>query len=490
MASRLRSETRQPARSARRGSSPRAAGAALAPPAYGIGFVDSAQGVVQRDIGFEYETNADTYQAGAALTNAQRQAGGMPVAVPPVAAPAALGKGDPIVINMGGLHAKADEGGVLGSNLELETDPFPETAAGRQGLHRALKNLERFCGLINAKRGATPHFRDRHLAAAFGGALPAVAGAGLRYIRAAGNITGNPQTSAGVRLDRMEELMERTAGGPTAGPHAPAGAAPLARLELGAHNVPDFRRVGDAPGHVRAGIANYIGAYAGGAPLPGGFPSDALVGMCALLLSYIMRGTIGGMYAKQIAPLMARTDFGTIFTTDLPPLEQGFLSHAGGRRFRNMFRRILAQAAIGGGLNAQLFAVEPATVAGAGLNISGSLTRNAWLSGISQGNDLLTSLTFPSVPARPHLFGLGGFGNLQGPDPTGGGVLRPIVELRRMRQGVNPHDFTEIAMGVYDYVVALNAAAPGAHPPPYARVARAVKAPTLGQKLNYWWAGG
>jgi hypothetical protein len=491
MASRLRSETRQPARTALRGSSPRAAGAALAPPAYGIGFVDSAQRVVQRDIGFEYETNADTYEAGAALTNAQRQAAGMPVPVPPVAAPAALNKGDVLVANMGGLHAKADEGGILGSNLELETDPFPETAAGRRGLHRALKNLERFCALINAKRGATPHFRDAHLAAAFGGALPAVPGAGRRYIRALGNVTGNPQTTAGVRLDKVEELMERTLGGPTGGPHAVGGGLPpppVSRIELGMLSPPDFQRVGNAPRHARAGIANYWGAYAGVNPLPGAAASDALVGLCGLLLSYIMRGTVGMPYAKQIAPVMARTEFGTIFT-NLPPAEQAFFSAGGGVEFRAMFTAILAQAGVGGGLAAQLFQFEPAVPAAAvpPVNISGSLSRSQWLSGISQNNDLLTSLTFPSAPARPHMFGLGGFGALQGPDPTGGGVLRPILEFRRMAAGVAPHTFTEVAMGVYDYIVALNAAGAGVHPA-YNRVARRAKSPTLGQKLSYWWA--
>jgi hypothetical protein len=473
--------------------------AALPPPSCGIGFVDrraaapsTASGhVVQRDIGFEYETNADTYLAGKVLTNVERQAPGFhaaaPLAVPPVPPPARLIKGDVLVGNMDGLHAKADDGGPgLGSDLELETDPFPETPAGRVGLHRALKKLERFCALIDARSGVTPHLRSSHLAAAFGGVAPNP----LRYIRASVNMNGNPQATAGVRLDRVEELMERTVGGPTAGPHAPGLGVPMARLELGAQSLPEFQRVGDAPGQVRAGIVNYVAGYAGGGVLPVGFPSDALVGLCSLLLTYI-RGAGGVLpYAKQIAPLMARTDFGTIFTTDVPPNEQAFLSHSGGVRFRNLFRQILTHVGVVGGLTAPLFALEPQETAALGLNISGQLTRNAWLSGITQGNDRLTRFTFPSAPERPYLQGLGGLQHIQGPDPTGGGVLRPVLELRRIQQNILPHDFTEIAMGIYDYIVALNAAGPGAHPAPYARVARAQKQPKLGQWLRYGLAGG
>lgn len=436
--------------------------------------------VIQRDVGFEYETNADTYRALAPLTAAERQNAAMPAGVLP------LPKGTVLIGNMAGLHAKSDLGGAgVGSNLELETDAFPETAAGRVALHRALKKLERFCLLINAKHMNQPQFRASHLAAAFGG----TAGVGNLYIRALGNITGNPQASVGVRLDRVAELMERTVGGPTAGPHAPGGGAPITRLELGIQNAPDFRNVGDAPLRVRQGIANYVAAYAGAPALPGGFPSDALVGLCALMLSYIVRGQVGQMYAKQIAPLMTRTDFGSIFNNDVPALERAFLSAVNGAEFIAMWTQILAYVGVAGGMAGQLFALEPASVAGMGFNISGSLTRQNWIRGISQGNDQLTPATFPSAPARPQLFGLGGMGAVHDNVGPGGAIAAPILELRRMRQGVLPHEFTEIAMGLFDYVVALNSAAAGVHPA-YARAARPVKAVKNAQKLSYWLAGG
>lgn len=393
-----------------------------------------------------------------------------------------------IVANMAGLHAKVDEGGLIGSNLELETDNFPETAAGRMGLHQALKNLERFCLLIDAHSANQPHFASTHLAAAFGGAPGP-----NRYIRMVGAITGNPQATVGVLLSRIEQLMERTVGGPSVGPNAIMGMGahpPMARLELGGLGGPaDFTAVGNAPGVIRNGIATYIGAHGG--VLPVGFPSDRLIGLCSLMYSYIRVGA-GPVktYAKQIAPLMARTDFGSMFNTDIPGPERVFLSAGGGAEFVNMWTHIVV-AGIGGGLGVPLIAHEPVVTQGLGLNISGNLTRQGWITNVSQGIDQLTSANFPSVPERPHLFGLGGFGGGHdagvGPAP---GTGAPIFELRRMINNMHPHDFTEMAMGVFDYIVGLNNAAAGAVAPAYGRVARPAKSLKLGQRFNYWFAGG
>ena len=73
----------------------------------------------------------------------------------------------------------------------------------------------------------------------------------------------------------------------------------------------DFTLVGNAPEHARQGINNFIAAVGPGV-LPPGFPSGELIGLCALLLSYIQRGQVGQIFAKQIAPLMARTDFASV----------------------------------------------------------------------------------------------------------------------------------------------------------------------------------
>jgi hypothetical protein len=299
----------------------------------------------------------------------------------------------------------------------------------------------------------------------------------------------------GVRLNKVAELMERTVGGPSNGLHAVGQDAPIERLELGLQNRPDFLNVGDAPGQVRNGINAYVTANQQLVALPNNFPSDELVGLCSLLLSYIKRGIVGQMYAKQIAPLMARTDFGSIFSNDLPRQEQTFLSNNGGAQFINMWREIINTAGVTGSINGQVFAQEPLTVVNAGLNISGSLTRQAWLEGISQNHDQLTANNFPFAAPLPNnipnpFFGLGAMGDKHdNVDPTNTNIQAPILELRRMPQGVNPHDFTEKAMGIFDHIVALNSAAFGVHPQ-YQPVAREQKVPKITQKVAYQFAGG
>jgi hypothetical protein len=438
------------------------------------------QNVVQRNIGFEYETTSDTYSATPALTNHERQQFNIP------ARAVALHKGDVLVGNIGGLHLKADLGGAgVGSDLEFETDAFPETPAGRAALSRALKNLERICNFLNSKAAAgTHHLRNTHLAQAFGGNTPATD----RYIRATGAITGNPQASVGVRLEKIEELMELTVGGPTGGPNALPANPTLARLELGSQA--DFDVVGDAPRMVRQGITDYVNTFGLANPFPLiNFPSDKLVGFCSLILTYLIKGSIGQQYAKQIAPLMARTDFGSMFTTDLPAPEQAHLSHNNGAEFLSMWRRIIAHANlvnpanVPGGIAGQLFQHEPHAVRRRRLRISRSLTRRRWLREISQGNDLLTSASFPAAAARPQLFGLGGKGAQHDTvDPTGANLQAPIFELRRIRKSVTPHYFAEMAMGIFDYIIALNA---GAANPQYNPVARNPKHPKNLQKLLY-----
>jgi len=195
--------------------------------------------------------------------------------------------------------------------------------------------------------------------------------------------------------------MERTVGAPAAGPHALVPGAGLAREELGRTptNMDDFDRVGNAPGQARTGIANYLAALPPGAPpVPAGFPSEELVGLCGLMIPYLIRGA-GPMlaYAKQLAPLMARTDFGSVFTTDVPGPERAYLAALGGVPFGQMWTGILAAAGVGGGLAAPLFASDPAAATGA--DLPAALTRQAWITGISQGADLLTSANIPSVPA-------------------------------------------------------------------------------------------
>jgi hypothetical protein len=283
--------------------------------------------------------------------------------------------------------------------------------------------------------------------------------------------------------------------------------------------------IGDAPGHVRAGIASYLVGPGIPAPPPAGFPSAELVGVCALILPYIIRA--GGptvAYAKQIAPLMARTSFGRIFVQDVPAPEVAWLAGAGAAQFRQMWTQILLNTpGGGGGLPAPLFATDPGAAVGA--TLPAALTRDQWLTDIAAGTDRLTAADIPAVAAAPltaaqaarlnqdaglgvaipgapptaaqtawltqyrrdQVFGLGGFGPAHDFVPPGPAARdAPLLELRRMRPGVDAHEFTEIALGLFDYIRALNAAgAPGAPVGPYQRGVRAVAAPSVVEQNNF-----
>ena len=423
-------------------------------------------GVIQRDVGFEYELTLDTYRAAAPLTADQRLAFTPPEGFTP------LTKGDVIVGDMNGLHAKADQGGVFGSNLELETEPVPDTRTGRARLNAMLKTAERLCDLLKSEGHQGHHqIGAADLQAAFGGTVED----SQRSIRVPTTqaILGNPQATVGVRLGRVADMMEQQIGLPTS---ETGKQHPVKRVELG--SLGDQTMVGDAPEQVRRGITTFSKDRT---DLPSGFPSPELVSLCALILPYIRKGADPRKYAKEIAPIMARTDFGSIFH-DVPIVEQGVLGHADGALFAEMWKDILAAAGVAGGLEAQLFAQEPFE-AEKEASLSESLTRDAWLRCISIGHDLLTRSTFPSVPGRADMEGMGALGRKHDiVGQPGARVAAPVLELRRIMTGVNPHDFAEMAMGVFDYIVALNK---NRQDPSYARVKRAASTVTAGQNRRY-----
>jgi hypothetical protein len=88
------------------------------------------------------------------------------------------------------------------------------------------------------------------------------------------------------------------------------------------------------------------------------------------------------------------------------------------------------------------------------------------------------------------MFGLGALG--AGHDvvnPGAGALNAPVFEMRRMMGGgmlgIGVHGFTEQALGVFDYVRALNSAGAGVHPAAYTRSARPVSVPTNSQRLRF-----
>jgi hypothetical protein len=466
-------------------------------------------------VGFEFEVNRNTYLANGSLSNAKRKTPAL--GDPPWHSGMTLGKGLTLIDGLNGVHAKTDLGGTWNdTNLEMEVDPVPETANGRAALERRLRKVEVLLGFIESQRNAGfYHISVRHLAAGIGGN----AHHPHTNIYAAGAQTsGNPQATAGIRLDQVATMMETTLGGATGGPQQLLGAPGLDRIELGAASQGDFSVVGDAPRHVRDGIQAYEAkAYA---HRPQGFPSAGLIGLCSVMLPYIVQAGAGPVaFAKVIAPLMARTDLGSMYMNGVPEAERTYFAAVTGDRWRLMWRDILTRAGVAGGIDQPLFVADPTAAQGA--RLPSALSRRQWLDGILDGEDRLTSehiapirTTYQLTPSQVNLlerlgddtgvvganptpeqadklteyretqlFGLGGMGDKH--ENVGPGVDAPIFELRRMLQNIDTHHFTEMALGVFDYLAALNNSAPGDAAPVYQKANRNVSRPGRMEKMRF-----
>jgi hypothetical protein len=224
-------------------------------------------------------------------------------------------------------------------------------------------------------------------------------------------------------------------------------------------------------------------------------------------------------FAKVIAPLMARTDFGSMFMR-LPAKLRKYFASSNGQRWALLWIEILDQAGLGRDLHQPVFANDPGAARGASLPTA--LSRVQWLSGILIGEDRLTSAHVAAIqpgrimsnaqadvldtrygdataaggqPAtadqaanltdfrKQQLFGLGSLGDRH--EAVGPNIQSPIFELRRMMQNVSTHEFTEMALGVYDFLARLNAANPGEAVAPYQRQQRRVAKPDVIDKLRF-----
>jgi hypothetical protein len=216
------------------------------------------------------------------------------------------------------------------------------------------------------------------------------------------------------------------------------------------------RLMGQAVADARTGVAAYVQATAT-APAPA---SDKLIGLVALLTSYLAMGKQGLVsgYAKTIAPVMGRTDFATMFTM-LPKAEKAYYASGKGQPFLDLFATVTGntlaemQAEIySGGI---LRSTEPN-------DWYLDLTRNDWLQAIPAkpgkvGKDKLTPKNFPSKRGRQSLEGLGSYAKKVDKVTLGDGssVKVPIVELRSLPM-MNPTDFSTFAVKLARLVAFLN----------------------------------
>ncbi|MEP7356282.1 MAG: DUF4157 domain-containing protein [Anaerolineales bacterium] len=341
-----------------------------------------------------------------------------------------LPKGD-ILVESGDVELTADDQANK-SDLELRTKALPETDLPRAtAAAGAIKTRLDELGteLRSADRGFH-QLRSRDLSGTLGNAASFLTGANPE------NQRGKPQATVGIRLEALPDLIRNLFPDPAEGATDRGRRAEGREMGTGFKQDtqtagPILQIMGAAPGKAAAAIAAFLPKH-GNAPSPA---SPKLAGLVALLIAYLDMGQSGLVrsYAKTIAPVMARTDFATMFAM-LPDNERDYYAGDNGGKFVDLLK--------GAGYN--WFAMRGSIYSG-GIRESSEpnawykdLTRKDWLKSMTApstgaGTDKLTPASFPTQRGKDEIEGLGSYANRIDKVVVGSTTIDvPIVELRSL----------------------------------------------------------
>ncbi len=259
---------------------------------------------------------------------------------------------------------------------------------------------------------------------------------------AGANMKANPQVTGGVRLDQMANMFAQLGNPKAAGPHQQI------REEL-----------------MGMGGASMLANSAAAANQIQG--SASLKGLAAQIIAYLRAGAIHPEllgrpgqafdYAKLIGKILARTDFGSQFA--LLPEDERQRFEENPESFANL---ILGAARVGDG-NTNVFERKiknvPSTPNQGAFDFP--VTRNEWLTQITQGQDLLTKRIFAlQKPDNANMvFRLGTMGELgDKTDQVGpnNDIPAPIFEFRQVKAQMPYTDWGRFAASAFEYLQYLN----------------------------------
>jgi hypothetical protein len=417
---------------------------------------------VQRAIGFEMEVpGAITYAFAPELKDAERS--GRKQIVNPITSPEWIRRRDDrpwwrpqinppsmarrmikkerLVTVPGLFTVEADETASGSSDLEFVTMPFPENAAGRDLLSEAL------AGMVQIASRLSGVFRTASdLSAGVAGAMaetppPPGGYAVAQYVAVGFGDSGNPQVTAGIPLENLVALYSamETASSQL---NDPDEATREAATDLSGQ---DFRGMMVSSRQRVDTVSNQ--RVARGEPV-----SEKLRGLLGLVAAYLVSGETNRnqQYYKGIAPIMARTDLATMFAL-LSKAERTWLSAQNGAPFVEL---ALECANLGLSTEGQpVLATVAGTSAADRVDFS-EVTRQAWLSGLTRGSDLLSqqgyAAAFPQDAGKGEHFE--SMGSLGAQTDTTHGAAAPIVELRRLRQRLAPTAWEPVLLGIFDLI--------------------------------------
>ena len=428
--------------------------------------------VIQRAVGFEFEVGGYIVEQLSTPLTKQQKAGTDTIPDTQID-DSNLKKGLPL-IKTSGFEMQLDEGSD-DYHLEFVTDPpgFPEGSSGRRKLTSTMKSMTSTADKVIEKSGASPILRTKP--DGYTSQVVPLKTAGGKsttpeiIIHNGGLMYGEPQATAGIRLDQVANMMETALG---------TGANPLETTEdkqrlgpgrgaLTSKSPTDAAIMGPSPGAARLGIQQWIDINDDTHDqVPPGFGSDQLVSLLAMISVYMkIASNPISPYPKVIAPLMARTDYAKIFQL-LPQAEQDYLT-ADAQRFVTLALRAAdmvgtrALPVFTGGFT-QLSGIDDDDTRDDISDAIQQLTRGDWLTGLVQGTDKLTKEHFPSDLAKPWMESLGSLGDKTENvgkkrwKGTSTKTAAPIFELRRMQASLNHKDWLGYAQDVFEFISGVN----------------------------------
>jgi hypothetical protein len=359
-----------------------------------------------------------------------------------------------VLVRTPDFRLEADEATGGGSDLEFVTTAFPEDAAGLARLTAAMTRIVAAAQLLLGANGDVVTARD--VTAVTGGTAPAPAGPPRSLVAAAKvlvkpdpeyamqtfistMLTASPQTTAGVRLDKIPDLLRRFVQGQSAPNPGPAD-------QLGVGDAHRIHR--DAEQWAAQTAQNWTSAA-------GDPASPELRGLLTLVGTYLLGGErrLDQAYLKGIVPLLARTDLATAFR--LVP-EHDELAENDGAAFVAL--ALAAAHQTGRGAEA-VYDKNIGPPLAPRLGPIADITRQTWLEQLTKNVDLLSRAGYRQVvrgAAEEEFESMGEYGDRT--ENVGAGIAAPILELRRMRSGVPHTEWAALALAAFTVITGLNAA--------------------------------
>ena len=446
--------------------------------------------VIQRKVGFEFEIGSIKTYTKREHLQAPRARGHPRQPAQPIEEP--LDKKD-VIVRGDGFQVEADETN-SGSDLEFVTDAFDQTAAGGERLKAALAGIQTIVDTL------TGHPNQEFAADELGHGT----GVANRFVRPGQfHLDGKPQATAGLTLAALDQLFDQV------GQRDRENLAEWddARVTFGGAGVgtegaldPAVKTSGILAVAQARAMADYVIHETNKAVPAVDFTGPKLRALVTQLALYVAQGAIGvDGYAKTVSGgFLMRTDFATVFDL-LPDAQADYLrnhpgvfvdmvcraAHSAATKTRyqgdmaptgevfegglyndtHMFgppvplsRRTKFTRRIKRKFGAQYYEVahNPAL-----RRRMPELTRQAWLTGITQGTDQLTAAHYPGdEEAIAEIESLGGYGYRT---DVIGGENAPIVEFRGLKQ-LFANLFTTHAFDLFRYVHILNTRGFGRYP--------------------------